>query len=203
MEFKAVVKGTRKVTQFVKAEKKKHRRSLNTAIKVEGYRLRTLLIKEMKAGAPGGVAFAPLRVISRSFRGNQMSGSRYRYTQYRKPLRRSVEAIRYDVQDKDPIRMAIGWTGSKVSKKWKRIMEKQQEGFSAPISEGMGQFWRAKGAKLSKRSKNRNYHFLKRSTKRGRTPARPIIEPFWRAHKDEAAKNIRRNFLRKLQGKRI
>jgi hypothetical protein len=45
--------------------------------------------------------------------------------------------------------------------------------------------------------------FLKRSTRVFKTPARPIIDPFWQRHQRDLRSQITRNFKKKMAGERI
>ena len=49
----------------------------------------------------------------------------------------------------------------------------------------------------------RKYFALRKTTTRFHTPARPIIDPFWAAHRFETLSNIRANYRRKIAGERI
>lgn len=99
--------------------------------------------------------------------------------------------------------MGVGWVGPKVSKSWKRIAEAQQKGFTSEITEGRRRYFRNLGLLIDKRSKFRKYFFLRKETSKFVTPARPIMDPFWDAHKRKAWHNIRENYRRKMRGERI
>jgi hypothetical protein len=47
------------------------------------------------------------------------------------------------------------------------------------------------------------FFFLRPQTERLKTPARPIIKPFWAAHRDEALGGIHDLWMRKFRGERI
>ncbi|HUT43524.1 MAG TPA: hypothetical protein VMW95_04230 [Desulfobacterales bacterium] len=183
-------KGFESLYKTLKTESKRQEKALNTAVKVEGFRLMRLLKKEIQSGAPGGRKFSPLTYMARA-RGGRLRPN--------KPLRRLAIAVRYQVQN-NPFEMKIGWIGPRVSKSWKRIAEMQQEGFESGISESRRRYFRLKAGGLSRRSIARRYLFLKKSTRKLKTPARPIMEPFWRAQRDSAWRNIRRNYVAKLKG---
>jgi hypothetical protein len=200
--FDIALKGSKAAITWLKRERDHARKSQATAIKVEGYRARKLLIKEIRAGSPGGRPFAPLAEVSKAYKGNYLQGRRG-YSRRRKALRRSADVVRYHITDKDPFTMAIGWTGPRVSKSWKRIMQKQQKGFTANIDEATVRYWASLGGKLSRRSPRRKYYFLKKTTRKSRTPARPIIDPFFKQYQDDMLRNIRENFRRKMRGERI
>jgi hypothetical protein len=190
-------RGLEYLSRIYKTESKRQEKALNTAIKVEGFRLMRLLKEQIKAGAPGGRKFDPLTYLSRAWsgRGKRLGSN--------KALRRLAIAVRYLVKDQRPFDMRIGWVGLKTSKSWKRIAQKQQEGFEHGMSDVRRAFFASKGAGMSKRSVARKYMFLRKSTTQFKTPARPILDPFWRAEKDRAWHNIRRNYLQKLAGETI
>jgi len=195
--LKVVTKGFTQLEKAYKAEGKRQEKALNTAIKVEGFRLMRLLKQQIRAGAPGGRKFDSLTYLSRAWSGKgKRLGSN-------KPLRRLAIAVRYWVKDQRPFDMRIGWVGPKTSRSWKRIAQKQQEGFEHDISEARRRYFRSKGGEMSKRSVARKYMFIRKSTTKFRTPARPIMDPFWRAEKDRAWHNIRRNYRMKMKGQRI
>jgi hypothetical protein len=194
--LKATLKGAKQLKKALKAQSKRQRKALETAIKVEGYRLRRELKKEIRSGSPGGKKFEPLTFLARRKRGSK----RFKPN---KPLSRLALPIMYHVKSKDPFKMAIGWTGPRVSNSWKKIAERQQEGFAAPVTDPQESFFRHRGAEISRRSRNRRYFFLKDSTRQLDIPAREIIDPFYDAHHMESWVNIRKNFKRKLRGERI
>lgn len=195
--LKATVKGFTRIEKTLKTENRRQEKALNTSIKVEGFRLMRLLKKQIRAGAPGGKKFNPLTFLSRAWSGK---GKRLGPN---KPLRRLALAVRYFVKDQRPFDMRVGWVGPKTSKSWKRIAEKQQEGFTGQTTESLRETFRGMGSRMSKRSVARKYMFIRKSTARFKTPARPIMEPFWAAEHDRAWKNIQRNFRLKLKGQRI
>jgi hypothetical protein len=190
-----VTKGFTGLERTLKTESRRQEKALNVSIKVEGFRLMRLLKKQIRDGAPGGKKFEPLSFLSRAWGSKRLRTN--------KPLRRLALAVRYHVQDQSPFDMRIGWVGPRTSKSWKRIAELQQEGFTRGMKSERREFFRLKGAAMTKRSVARKYMFVRRSTKRFTTPARPIMDPFWRAEKDRAWRNIQRNYRLKMKGQRI
>ena len=186
-------KGLKNLLKNVDKEVKQVRKAHDTAIRVEGFRLRKLMKAEVRKGAPGGRQFVPLSHLSR----------RSYHRGRNEPLRRLSIPISYYVADRDPLQVQVGWTGPRVSRRWKYLAKKLQEGFDTPVTSRMRRSFIRQGGRMSKRSQNRHYFFLRKSTSRFFTPARPIIDPFWRRHEQDAAKNIRHNFRRKLRGERI
>jgi len=193
--LKVVTKGFTGLERTLKTEGKRQEKAMNTAVKVEGFRLMRLLKKQIQSGAPGGRKFEPLSYLSRAFGGKQLRPD--------KPLRRLAIAVRYFVKDQSPFDMRVGWVGPRVSKSWKRIAEMQQEGFTHEMTDIRRKFFRLKGAAMSKRSVARKYMFIRKSTTRLKTPPRPIMDPFWQAEKDRAWRNIQRNYRQKMKGEII
>jgi len=187
-----VVKGADTLKRDIKNEAKRTRYAMNLAVRVEGFRLMRLLKKEIRDGAPGGRQFPELSVIARKrlHRGRN------------EPLRRLALGVRYDIKDHDPVEMHIGWTGSRVSRRWKHLARVLQEGFETSVTPGIRKYLAGYGSGIRDRASVR-YFMLKKSTHTLRTPARPIIDPFWRRHERDARRNIVNNFRRKMKGERI
>jgi len=189
----AQIRGAKSLVSTLKADRKRERRALFTAMRVAGYKLRPMMQREIRAGAPGGEPFAPLSVIA---------GRR------RKPLRRLAIPVRYWVR-RNPDEVHVGISGPAISKKWKWLAIAHQEGFErdpgaiTSTGETLRQRFARRGGAMGKRSRLRKYFFLKKSTRRLKTPARPIIGPFWDAHGDEAWRMVRDGYRRKLRGERI
>lgn len=194
--LKPTIKGGKKLQKAFKAESRRQKKALETAIKVTGFKLRSELKTDIRKGAPGGEKFAPLSFLARRKKG----AKRFRPN---KPLNRLAIPIAYHVKSKDPFTLAVGFTGPRVSDSWKKIAEKQQEGFVKSVTEKQGSFFRHRGKEVSKRSRNRKFFFLKDTTTQMDTPARPIVDPFWDDNRMAALKNIRNNFKRKMRGERI
>jgi hypothetical protein len=188
----ATIKGAETLARDIKKEGKRAHYALNLAVRVEGFRLMRLLKKEIRDGAPGGRRFAPLSVIAkkRQHRGRN------------EPLRRLALGVRYDVKKRDPVEMHVGWVGARVSRRWKILARVLQKGFVTPVTAGIRRYLTRYGSDLRDR-KSRKYFMLRKNTRFLKTPARPIISPFWRAHENQAQRNIAVNFRRKMRGERI
>jgi len=113
-----------------------------------------------------------------------------------------ADAIRYHISRKDPIEMEIGWVGPSTSMRWRALAKMHQEGFERPVTDRQRRYFARRGHEI-KRARYRRVFFLRKLTRTFRTPARPILEPFWRAHRNEAARNIAKNFRRKMRGEYI
>ncbi len=175
-------------------------------MRVEANRLRKELKREIREGAPGGRSFAPLSMISRRYRPD------------RKPLARLAIPVRYWVENDGGYRIKVGYSRAtvrdshgrafsyrQVSASWARLALLHQEGRDIPLSNLARVGLARLGGRLKKQGRDdmAKYFFLRKSTRRARIPARPIIEPFWSAHREEARRNIVMNFHRKLRGERI
>lgn len=206
----AVIKGADNVVNWLKNQQRQIEKAMNTSVRVEGFRLKGVLSKEIRAGAPGGRVFAPLSYIARRLNKQVkiMGGATQRNSPNRKPLARLVNAVRYRVTKENPFTMEVGFVdpnrGSNVlSKAWRRITAGHQEGFTRDISQRQREYMALRGGSLGRVEGGSTPFFLRKSTRTFHTLARPIINPFWAAHRDEAGRNIRKNFAAKLQGNRI
>jgi len=190
-DFKIV--GVNKLQKALKAESRQQRKALNLAVRVEAFRLMKQLKADLRKGAPGGQTVAPLSMIER----------RRFHKGRNRPLANLAVAARYYVMDKDPAQLAVGFTGPKISKSWQRIALQLQEGYTFTPSKSFRAYMAAYGGGLKKSVKARRFFFFKKSTTEFKTPARPIIEPFWKANKAQSVKHIKENFRRKMRGQRI
>ena len=183
--------------QVMGREREKIRKAAIDATKIEGYRLMRLMKDEIRAGAPGGQAFAPLSVL-RLGKGKS-----------RKALSRLAIAPRYATLGQgETTKVMVGFLTIKSSKTWVNIAKKHQEGFEVDADKlqwggiTLRRQFARRGAKIKDES-IRKYFFLRRSTEKLKTPPRDIVVPFWKAHNQEALRNIQANFIRKMKGERI
>lgn len=207
IEARAAVRNAQNTVRWLQRFHAKSLAAENTAVRVEAYRLMRLLRKEIRAGAPGGKRFAPLSTLARRDSGpRRMRPDR--------PLAALSRRIGYEVTNRTPIEMKIGFVGPPSSDTWRKLAKIHQEGFSfgegsrqGTRNTGMPQRRRAYfargGGKLSKGAKGRRHMFIRKSTRRFEAPARPIIDPFYRRHRAEALRNIVINTRRKIRGERI
>lgn len=192
------IKNLRQFKKDLERDQRQIEKAGHTAARVEGYRLSSELKTEIKAGAPGGRKFSPLTEIAR----------RMRRPMNRTPLKRLAIPVRYAARmTGQGFEVAVGFVdpgrGKALSKSWKRIAIEQQEGFTRSPAQTRRLAIIRTAARLGKRARGRQKLFLRKSTRRFKTPGRPIIDPFWMAHKNEAKRNIRYNFERKMAGERI
>ena len=193
--IQVVVKGLDRLPAALKKEREREGKALNTAIRVAGF----ARMKELKEALRRGKGiFEPLSYIARTF--NSKAWGRLAPN---KPLAKMASAVVYHKIKDDPIEIALGFTGPKVSKRWKYIAEVQQEGFTRPVASYLRQAMVRRAGLLPKKSIARKYLFIRKSTTQFTTPPRPIIEPFWRSKKEKTRREVIENFRRKLRGERI
>ncbi len=203
IRIEPIFKGVKNLQKDLAAETKRQRKALDTAVRVAGYRAMRKLKKEIRRGAPGGQKFKGLSYLARRSKAGTEGRWDFRRLRPDKPLARLAIAVRYYVPRRSPIEMHIGWAGPDVSKSWKRIARLHQQGFYTDMDEYNRAMFARLASKLSKRAAGRKYLFLKKTTRRFKVPKRPIIEPFWDAHRREIMREIRLNYTKKLKGKRI
>lgn len=186
------VNGLTGLEKALEAYGEQNRKALRDAIKGAAWRMADLMRREVSAGHAGGRRFDDLTMIGR-------------YTRYggkNTPLKGMAPAIRYWMERNDPPTALVGWTGPKISRTWRRYGRMHQEGFEVPILPGGRKAMIEQGMRMSKRSKYRKYFFLRKTTTKFKTPARPVIDPFWAAHRDDAERTVREFYRLKMAGKR-
>ena len=171
------------------------------ATKGEAYRLMRLLQKEIKAGAPGGVPFAPIREITKETRAGNIPKP--------KPLYRLFNAVRYRATTEGSgLTIGIGGIEGMVSSSWLRILLESQTGSAKPVdpkfrehllSIGIG----LKGTGTKKATGLARYFFLKRQTQTFKTPARSIMDAFWNEQAGQVMTNIQTEFNRLIEREKI
>ncbi len=204
-----MLKGLDKTSSWLKKERQASEKAMKTGVKVEGFRLKNLMQKEIRQGAPGGKRFAPLSYIARRMqrRVHGEGGVGVRQSPNRKPLVRMALAVRYAVLA-HPFAVKVGFVSyggsvNQVSSTWRKLAARVQKGFSRNISPGLRRMIVRRGEELGTADGGATPFFLRKNTHRFDTPARPIVSPFWQAHARAARNNINRNFRAKLAGKRI
>jgi hypothetical protein len=212
------IKGVEKTLKWLEEKRADADKAMNTALRVEGFRLKNLMQKEIRSGAPGGRRFAPLSHIAK--RG---SGRRNRA-----PLEALAKAVRYQVNTSMGLKVQVGFvqpaSGSYLlSKSWLRMAREHQAGFTRTITDAQRSWIIRRGASLLgwrrslggdtsytgayggnlEASAGSTPFFLKKSTRTLTTPPREIISPFWQAHQAGTRRNIEQNWKRKMAGQRI
>jgi hypothetical protein len=167
------------------------RKAQLNAIKVEGFSLRETLRQAIIMGKPGpGQRLQDLSMIARTLR--RRTGVRAQ-----SPLRMLAAGVTYTV-DEAAMTMRVGFT--RRSAAWViRAAEMQQKGFTRPVTPELRLYMLRRGAQRSfsrswRGRRAGNPLFLRRTTTRLTTPARPIVAPFWAHEKESSAVRIRRNF---------
>lgn len=210
MSETAVIKGISQAVSWVKKNHEKHKKSLEHAIRVEAFRLRKKLQSDIKSGSPGGTTLPGLSYIAQrhSRQIKIWGGATQRLNPNRKPLERLRFGVFYRVEQQQPFTMSVGWVDPgkgrhKTSKSWQYLATMHQRGFSREITPKQRAWVIRRGGELGKIEGGNTPFFLKRSTRKFKTPQRKILEPFWTANKWTANENIKRNYKRKLAGERI
>jgi len=211
--IEAILKGTKKIRKDLEKEAARDEKALNIALKVEGFSLMKQMRLEIHRGAPGGRPFVPISRIAARTMASRLWGSS-EITKFgavgttaaakKRPLRRLGNMVRYSLRRGRQFSVAVGFPADRLSKSWVRIARVQQEGGTFTVSEKTRRNIRQVGIILKKRREPEwRYFFLQKKTRRFRVPARPIVDPFWRKHREDAWISIRKNFRRKVAGQRI
>jgi hypothetical protein len=205
--LKISIKGLRNLNAALDAHTRDSKRALKTAIKVEGFRQLRQLREEIRAGRPGGRPYAAqLSEIARRTKTGREKKNQI-------PLYKLARLLRYQVEygrDGD-ISLSFGFVnspGRPLTGSWKSLLIKHQEGTDV-LHRGsrteLGRRFARIGGRLKKKNDpDAKFFFLRKTTgRRIDLPKRPMIDPYWNTHKDEALVNIRKNFARKMRGERI
>lgn len=205
----ASISGVKKTVNWLKHQQEESRKAQETAVKVEGFRLKNKMQAEIRKGNPGGRQHTPLSYIARRLSKNVliMGGVTRRQNPNRAPLERLAHGVRYNL-DNYPFEMKIGFVQPTsgphtVSKSWRRLATAHQEGFDREITPAQRRLIVWRGGELGKAEGGDTPFFLRRNTRSFTTPARPIVQPFWQANANDAERNIRNNFRQKMKGQRI
>lgn len=188
------------------------------AVRVEAFQLAKKLKAEIRSGDPGGRQFKPLSILRTAWQRRTKRDF--------SPLSRLAIPVRYWVdytggqynaligyQDKPivsasgsvKLRPSQGKVPQLLSKSWLYLARAHQEGFNEQISDFQRRHLRRIGGEIKKKGDNRMAapFFLLRGRQRFFTPARPIVDPFWRANQGSSPARIRANFDAKLRGENI
>ncbi len=179
--------------EALKAGQAKADKALNTAVKATAFQAKNLLQKEIRSGTVGGKKTASLSYIAKRLWGRSPN---------RAPLKTLAVGVRYAVRSKKPYTMAVGFIPER-SGGWINTAERHQKGFERTISPGLRKLIVNRGSELGVAEGGNTPFFLKRSTRKFKTPGRPLVAPFWARHHDQFRKNIAKNFKAKMAGKRI
>ncbi len=186
---------------------KKRVKTAQTAAKVEGFRLMKKLKPEVRAGRPGGRRLKPLSKIARRTKTGRLKKNI-------NPLASAAKLVRYTVKRGRQFNVSVGFVSNRVTQSWKRLLMGHQRGSTSGLYSrsrtNLGIHFARIGGKLKKKGDpDARFFFLTKKAGavkggvKGKLPARPIIDPFWRANRAEAQRNIVKNFERKMAGERI
>ncbi|MFH1616658.1 MAG: hypothetical protein ABIG61_16440 [Planctomycetota bacterium] len=209
--FKLMFKAGKGLEKWGEQQSEKIRKSMATALKREGFLLAGDLRKEIKAGAPGGQAYPKLSSIARwdlkRFTSRKPFTGLESTTQANLKQSKGMIPIRYNpLMDGRRLGVEIGLVDTRLEKmsgSWKRIFMKQQEGFTSSISKLSRARAIRTGARISKGSRLRKHFFLLKKTTTFKTPARPVIDPFWQKWEKLSMQRMSDNFHKKMAGQRI
>jgi hypothetical protein len=179
--------------EALKRGQEKADKALNTAVKVTAFKAKNLLQKEIRSGGVGGQKTEPLSYIARRLWGRSPN---------RAPLRALATGVRYAVRSKKPYTMAVGFIPER-SGGWVNTARKHEKGFERTISPGLRKMIIDKGAELGSVDGGNTPFFLKKSTRKLKTPGRPLVKPFWDKYRDQFQAKIKKNFRAKMRGERI
>ena len=218
--FDVVLKGVAATNKELDRQALNNVRSLNSAFRIEGFRLKKLLQTQIRSGAPGGSPFAERRIISRYWRRSKPGR--------KKALGRLANGIRYYVPNTIEPRLQIGFVGptnaaereemnsglalgrsgntrgikykDMTSKAWRRLGLIHQKGFRMYITPDMREALKDSAKLAPKKIKPFFYGILNSNRTHFNTPSRNIIEPFWTQQKSAAIYNIRNNYHKIMAG---
>lgn len=198
------------IKKIVDAENKRTLKAMSTALKREGFLLAAELRKDIKAGRAGGRAFSPLSSMARRFGGKfpaRKPFTKLRSTQGASGPSKGIIPIRYNpVMGAGGLKVEVGLVDTrqeKISKSWIRIFQRQQEGFTQQVTKRQREYLARLGGEIGGRSKLRKHLFLRKGTTTLKTPARPIIDPFFSKWRALSSMRIEANFHKKMMGERI
>jgi len=192
------------------AIEKKRVKAGETATKVEGFRLSRKLKKDVREARPGGIRLTPLSQIARRTK----TGKRKKNA--RKPLASLAHLVRYKAtRPSGKFNVEVGFVAPKMkTRNWMQLVGMHQKGESFDILYSGSRSYLGRrlaniGGRLKKAGDpDARFFFLRKTAgykggRRGQLPARPEIDPFWKANKGQAQRNITNNWERKMAGERI
>lgn len=200
--LKLIFKAGKEMEKWGEEKSKQLQKSMNIALRREGF----LLAKELKKDIRKGTS-PPLSSMARRFGGKFPARKPFTRLHSTKKGGGGIIPIRYNpIQKGEQLGVEIGMVDTrkeKMSKSWKRIFQRQQEGFSQTITKRQRRYLARLGRGIKKSSKFRKHFFLKKNTTSFRTPARPVIDPFWEKWERESMQRLSDNFHKKMAGERI
>jgi len=165
-------------------------RAINSALSSEGYRVLGIL-KSAFPGGPPGHSWEKLHPYTMRLRKGYRNRQRKKTpkaltgTQRQKnPLSKFKGGLRYQV-DKESKEISVGFVNASAS--FQRLLGKQAEGYSVPVTRQMQKLFFALGLPLAA------------GTDRLEVPGRDLINPVFHAEKEHIAQNLERKFFANLQ----
>ena len=203
--LKAGFKVLTDIKKIVDAENKRTLKAASTALKREGFLLAAELRKDIKAG------IAPkLSSQARRFGGKfpaRKPFTKLRSTQDASGPSKGIIPIRYNpVMSAKDLKVEVGLVDTrqeKISKSWIRIFTRQEAGFTQKVTTRQRRYLARLGGEMPKTMRLRKHLFLRKGTTMLKTPARPIIGPFFSKWRVLSMHRLSQNFDKKMRGKRI
>jgi len=222
MNPKVLIKGVEKTLRGIKQAEIQQLRNINTAFRVEGFKMKNELQQQIRDGSPGGFRWDPLTQLARRWFGRRKNN----------PLHKLARGIRYHVPNTPVPTLQVGFVGpvnarqhalmvrsgiklgshggyrgvavgGMTSNSWRRLGRQHQKGFEKPITESQRSWLFKKANSMRRSNPARRVFILKPTTTTFKTPPRLIIDPFWNARRAHTIRNIRENYHRKMRGVKI
>ena len=203
IELDVKADGIANLQRLMLVESAATKRALVAAMRGEAFQLRTGMKGNIQRGTPApGHSFATRSMMSRLMSKSRL-GMKGAW-----PLTMLAAGVTYHVQAGKNYQISVGFTKER-SPYWVRMAAYyQQKGFTRTITDSMRrEFARYGGRRRGSRSHRQKglarFMFLRKGTTVLRTPARPIVEPFWAWARQGTIDRIRQNFRIKLAGGRF
>lgn len=165
-------------------------RAINSALSSEGHRVLKVLKHTVDAGGVGH-SWEKLHPYTKRLRKGFRNRPRKKApkaltggTRQVNPLLKFKGALRYQV-DKESKEISVGFVNASAS--FQRLLGKQAEGYSVPVTRQMQKLFFALGLPLAA------------GTDRLEVPGRDLINPVFHAEKEHIAQNLERKFFANLQ----
>jgi len=159
-----------------------------------------VLKREMRAGAPGGRKMAELSNIGQMVVTKEGLKKRGRGGPLH-TLAKWVNVNKYRAGESLEIDVGFVHKGGYGSNVYINLAKIHQAGQSRHVSEKKRRFFAVMGKTLPERSKFRKFFFIRKSTSTFKTPARPIIDPFWAAHGAGIERDIKAKYRELMKRK--
>ena len=198
------------IKKIVDTENKRTLRAVHTTLKREGFLLAAELRKDIKAGKAGGRAFSKLSSMARRFGGKfpaRKPFTKLRSTQGASGPSKGIIPVRYNpIITSHGLKVEVGMVDTrqeKISKSWIKIAERHETGFTQKVTTRQRRYLARLGGEMPKTMRLRKHLFLRKGTTTFKTPARPIIDPFFSKWRVLSMYRLSQNFDKKMRGERI